>query len=455
MTLLGPAFARPGTSLFFGIVRVPLRSPIWRNRDFVRLWAAGTVSIFGTLVTRTALPFTAILVLGAGPIEVATLRSLEYIAGLVVGLFAGAWVDRLRRRPLMIGADLGRAALLATIPLAAVISALTLGQLFVVAFLAAALTTVFDVADRSLLPTVIGRDEVLDANSALTASSAAAEFSAFGVGGFLVQALTAPIAILVDAVTFLISAVFIGRIRAPEPPPAPRADDASVRREIVEGLRLVLGHPVLRPIAFAGAAVEALFGVFGATYLLFANQVLGFSPAIIGLIAAVGGLTSFIGAVLAGRATRRFGVGPVLIGAMLLVSIGNAFIPLAPGATIIGAACLVAQQIICDSALTVFDIDDVSLRQTLMSDRQLGRVNGSIRVLGVAATLMGTILGGILAELIDIRFALIVGATGGLVGALILWLSPVRSMRQMPEPVAGSAAGGAAVVPGQDLPLSE
>jgi predicted MFS family arabinose efflux permease len=125
------------------------------------------------------------------------------------------------------------------------------------------------------------------------------------------------------------------------------------------------------------------------------NQVLGFSPAIIGLIAAVGGLASFIGAVLAGRATRRFGVGPVLIGAMLLVSIGNAFIPLAPGATLVGAACLVAQQILCDSALTVFDIDDVSLRQTLMTDRQLGRVNGSIRVLGVAATLLGTIVGGI------------------------------------------------------------
>jgi hypothetical protein len=140
---------------------------------------------------------------------------------------------------------------------------------------------------------------------------------------------------------------------------------------------------------------------------------------------------------------------------MLLVSIGNAFIPLAPGATLVGAACLVAQQILCDSALTVFDIDDVSLRQTLMSDRQLGRVNGSIRVLGVAATLLGTILGGILAELIDIRFALIVGATGGLVGALILWLSPVRSMREMPAPVAGSAAGGSAVMPGQDLPLAE
>ncbi len=190
---------------------MPTIPSVWREHDFVRLWAATTVSMFGSFVTRTALPFAAILVLGAGAGEVAILRSAELVAGLALGLIAGAWVDRLRRRPILIWADLGRAVLLGTIPVAFALGALTLVQLVVVAFGAAVLTTFFDTADRAFLPTVIGRERLVEANATLTGSSSAAEFVGFGVGGWLIQILTAPIAIAVDAVSFVVSAVLFGR----------------------------------------------------------------------------------------------------------------------------------------------------------------------------------------------------------------------------------------------------
>ena len=184
-------------------VRNPFSSPLWRNSAFVRVWSAATISIFGSLITRIALPLVAILVLGSGALEVAILRGLDLGVTLVFGLVAGAWVDRLRRRPVLIWADLGRAVLLGSVPVAFAFGVLTFAQLLVVSALAAILTTFFDAADNAYLPTIVEREGLVGANSALAASGSAAEFMAFGISGFLVQILTAPIAIAVDAVTFL------------------------------------------------------------------------------------------------------------------------------------------------------------------------------------------------------------------------------------------------------------
>ena len=242
------------------VMRNPFASALWSNQAFVRVWSAATISIFGSLVTRIALPLAAILVLGSGAIEVAILRSLDLVATLVFGLVAGAWVDRLRRRPVLIWADLGRAALLGSIPLAFALGVLTFWQLLIVSGLAAVLTTFFDSADNAYLPTIVERDQLVPANSALAASGSAAEFMAFGISGFLVQALTAPIAILLDAISYLVSAVLLATIRREEAPPPPREDREPVLAEIREGLRLVRHDPILR--AFAGAQM-ALAGVVG------------------------------------------------------------------------------------------------------------------------------------------------------------------------------------------------
>ncbi len=415
-------------------MRNPFGNPLWQNNAFVRVWGAATISIFGSLVTRIALPLAAILVLGAGAFEVAILRGLELGATLLVGLAAGAWVDRLRRRPVLIWADLGRAGLLASVPIAFAFGVLTLWQLFAVSGLAAVLTTFFDAADNAYLPTIVERERLVDANAALAASGSASEFMAFGISGFLVQLLTAPLAIAVDAVSFVGSALLLGSIKTREGPPPPKADREPVLDEIRDGLRLVIHDPVLRAFAGAQMALSALWGIFGATWFLFVLDELRLEPWVLGVVAGVGGFSSFIGAVVAARATRRWGIGPVAIWAMVLSAIGNAFIPLAPaGLPLLAVGCLVMQQLVADSAVTVYDITEVSVRQTLVRDRALGRVASTFQVASGLAQLVATLAAGILAEVIGLRATSWLAPLGGLLAALILWASPVRGLLVLPE----------------------
>ena len=414
-------------------MRNPFASPLWRNQAFLRVWSAATVSIFGYLITRIALPLLAILTIGAGAIEVAVLRSIDLGATLIFALVAGAWVDRLRRRPVLIWADLGRAVLLASIPGAFLLGALTYWQLLVVAGLTAVLTAFFDAADNAYLPTVVERERLVEANSALAASGSVAEFAGFGLSGILVQVLSGPIAILVNSLTYLVSAVLLMSIRHEEAPPPPAADREPVLDEIRHGLRLVRHDRTLRAFAIAQMLLAAQWGVFGAVFFLFALEDLGLSPAIVGLVAAVGGGSSFIGAVVATRSTKRWGVGPVAIAGALLAAIGNLFIPLAPpGLPVIALLCLLAQQLIADSAETVYDVTEVSVRQTFVRDRELGRVASTFRVLAVAAQLVVTIGAGLLAEVIGLRATAFLAPIGGVVAAAVLWWSPVRTLRDLP-----------------------
>jgi predicted MFS family arabinose efflux permease len=411
----------------------PFASPLWRNQAFVRLWAAATVSIFGSLITRIALPLLAILTLGAGPIEVAVLRGMDLGATLIVGLVAGAWVDRLRRRPVLIWADLGRAALLGSIPLAFVLGVLTFWQLLAVAAAAAVLTAFFDAADNAFLPTLVEREQLVDANSALAASGSAAEFLGFGISGVLVQILTAPITILIDAITYVVSAILLLTIRHEEAPPPKVEDREPVLDEIRHGLRLVRHDPVLRAFATASMLLAAMWGIFGATFFLFALEELDLGPALVGAVAAIGGLSSLFGAVLASRSTRRFGVGRVAIAAMLVCAVGQLFIPLAPaGLPLVALGFLVIQQLVADSAVTVYDVTEVSVRQSLVKDREQGRVAATFSVLSVAAQLAATIGAGLLAEVIGLRATAFLAPIGGVLAAAILWWSPVRGLFTLP-----------------------
>jgi MFS family permease len=405
-------------------------SPLWRNGAFVRVWAAATISIFGSLITRMALPFVAILVLGAGPFEVAILRSLDVLAALVFGLAAGAWVDRLRRRPVLVWADLGRALLLASVPLAFVFGVLSLAQLLAVTLLTAVLSTFFDAADNAYLPTIVRKEELVDANSALTASGSAAEFTAFGISGFLIQVFTAPIAILVDSVSFVASALLLGSIRTAEDPPPPIAERRRILAEIRDGVALVRRDPVLRALAFSEMTQGMLWGVFGATYLLFAFDVLQLGPAAIGLITGAGGLGSLIGALAAGRAARRWGIGMTAVVGLLLAALGNAFVPLAPaGAPVIAAAFLVAQQLVGDGGVTIYAITEQTVRQSTVDNRLLGRVASTMVVASGAAQLVATLGAGALAEVLGLRLVAVLAPIGGLAGAAVIWFSPVRSLQ--------------------------
>jgi len=410
---------------------------IWRNGAFVRVWSASSISYFGSFVTRTALPLAAILVLGAGPLEVSALRSLELVAWLIVGLVAGVWVDRLRRRPIMIWADLGRAVVLGSIPVAAVAGVLGLPQLLVVAFLAAIMTPFFDSASTAYLPTIIDRQRLLAANSALSASNSVAEFTGFSVSGFLIQLFSAPIAIAIDAISFLISGLLLATIRRPEPPHPAVADREPILREIRTGLRVVLGSPILRALAAAHSANHLLWGVFSTTYFLYAIRELGLGPAAIGLIAGLGGAGSFAGAAVASRVARRLGIGRSLVVGMAGFILANALIPLAPaGAVVVAVTLLVVQQLFGDAAGTIYGVVETSLTQSIVDARVLGRVNASVETFTTITALAGALLGGVLAEAFGLRATLAVGVLLGGLSVAFLWFSPVRSLRTTPPQLA-------------------
>lgn len=407
---------------------------LWRNTDFVNLWGAATVSTFGSLITRTAIPFTAILLLDASAADLGALRIAELLPAFVVGLVAGAWVDRLRRRPIMIATDLGRAALLLTIPAAAIAGWLGLGQLLVVLALVSVLSVFFDVAYQSLLPSLVARDELVEANSKLSAAMSVAESASFSTAGWLIQLFTAPFAILVDALSFVASAVFVARIRGEEAASAVDADreqPPSIAADVASGLRAVWHEPVLRGMVVAGIFQSLTGGIFGTLFLLYVNQVVGFDPGVLGLIFAVGGVSSFAGALLAGRLSH-FAVGAVMIVSLLLITLGEAFIPLATAANAMGVVFLVGQQIVGDAAYTVYDINQVSLRQAIAPERLLGRVNASARVAEFGAVLLGTVLAGYLGETIGLRATLWLGVACSLLAAVALTASPVREVKEMP-----------------------
>jgi MFS family permease len=387
------------------------------------------VSTFGSLITRAALPFMAILVLNATPGQIAILRAADLVPGFLIGLVAGVWVDRLRRRPLMIAADIGRALVLGSIPVVAFTGHARIEQLYLVALLASLLTVFFDVAEQSYIPAVVGRDRLLEANSKLTATQSIAEVGGFGVAGWLVQLFTAPVAIAIDAVTFVISAAFVTAIRTPEPPAAPRTEPRSVWREMIEGLSALRADPTLRAIALSVAAFECSFGMVGTVYSLYALRELGFMPGLLGLVYAVGGVSSLAASVLAGRVTRRFGIGPTMIAGMALGAVGIMFMPLARGAGIVALLLLLAQQVVGDGGATIYVINETSLRQAIAPAPLLGRINAGIRFAALGATLLGTVAGALLAQTTGYRPTLVVGALAMLAGALVVVRSPVGRRR--------------------------
>ncbi len=404
-------------------------SGLWRHPDFMRLWAGQTISVFGSLTTGLALPFTAIVYLDASAFEVALVASSRVLAGICFTLFAGVWVDRLRRRPIMIAADLGRAVIIASVPIAAVFGELRVEQLYAVAFLAGILTTFFDVAYQAYLPTLVEPEQLVEGNSKLAASASVAEFGSFSLAGWLVQLVTAPGAMAVDAASFLFSAASLRAIRTPEPPPPPAADRISVREEVMEGVRVVWRDPRLRAIAGSQMAFASASGMFSSVFVLFVTRDLGFSPGVQGVIYGVGGLTSLGGAAAADWCRRRFGAGVAMMGGLIFGGCGVLLVLGAPDVTVVAAAILVAQQIVSDPGWTVYEINAISLRQAIAPEGVLGRVTAAERFGGLSAMLIASVLAGVLASFIGVRSVLAVGGCCTFVGALIIFASPLRDLR--------------------------
>jgi len=374
-----------------------------REPDFVKFWLGQTISELGSLITRDGLPLAAILVLEATPAQMGLLSAVQSAPVLLTGLLAGVWVDRLRRRPILIASDLARALLVATIPLAAWLGILTLPQLVVITALTSILAILFQVARESFVPTLVGLDHIVEANSKLTAGSSLAEIGGAALTGFLVQAITAPIAILFDAISYLFSALSVALIRTPERDPEPRTAGRSVLRDVASGVQLVACDPVLRALA-GYAATNWFFGGFiGALYGLYAIRELGMQPLLLELLIASGGLGSLVAGLMGERAVRRFGLGHVIVVTATLGALVVLLIPLARGPLPLAAALLLLGQVVGDWLGSVFDIAELSLRQALVPDQLLGRANATINVLAAGSAPLGALVGGVLAQEVGTR----------------------------------------------------
>jgi Major Facilitator Superfamily len=416
------------------------RSLLFRHPDFMKLWTGETVSLFGTRMGDVAISFAAVIALKATPFQMGILAAARIVPTLVLGLFVGVWVDRICRGPILIGADIGRFIVVGTIPIAAMFATLTMPQLYAVILAYSALDLFFDVAYRSYLPSLVEREDLLDANSKLTASAGVAEAGGFALAGWLVQWLTAPFAILIDAVSFLASALAIKLIRKPEPAPAPRARGAGVACEIAEGARLIFSDGRLRAfgmISIVGGFANSLVSTL---YVLFVVDALGFRPGVLGMIFAVGGASSLFGALAARRAADMLGTGMALVAGLAIEGVALMLLPMARGAGLGSVALLVAQQLIGDSAATVYFINAVSLIQTITPKPMLGRVNASLRFVSLGSVLVGQLVAGLAGGVIGLRPTIAIGAAGLWVTAALLGFSEVGSLTGMAEHTAPSAA---------------
>ncbi len=403
-----------------------------RNGDFVKLWTGFTIARVGSQITVLALPLTAVLLLGAGATETGLLVAAQMAPSLVAGLFIGVWVDRLPRRPILVVSDIGSAVVVGSIPLAAALGALTLAQLYVVSFLAGAFAVSTDLARGAFIPALVGRAHLVAANSRLQGSNAVAQVAGPSLGGVLVQALTAPIAMLLDAVGFVASAIFISTIRGRE---APRARDAtrSVWREITDGLRWVRREPIVFRCVTAIALANIEWFAVQAVLVVYATRDLGLSPTLLGVSLAVIGPVSLVGAGLAGPLTMRWGLGPVMIAALLLETLSRLLLPFAGGTAAQAALMLAASQALLGLTVPLWTVSSATLVQALTPEHLLGRVNAATRFVAFGVAPPAAFGAGIIGDHIGLRATLFASALIAALAFAYLLASPVRRY-QHPQP---------------------
>jgi MFS family permease len=400
-----------------------------RHRDFVRLWTGDTLSQFGESIGQFAIPALAVTQLAATPFEVGALTAASTAAFLLVGLPAGVLVDRLRRRPLMLRADLCRFVLLLTIPLAWWLHVLTVGQLLVVALLVGLLTVFFDVAYQSYLPSLVGREHIVEGNAKLQVSQSTAQVSGPALSGLLVQLIGAATSVLATAFGFLASALFLLRIRTVEPMPV-RGERRGMRAEIAEGLRFVLHQPTLRAITFCTGTSNLFLSVSSAATLLFLIRQLGLSTGLAGLLMSAGSVGALVGGLNATRFARVFGQARIIWLGQLVGAPFAVLMPLAqPGWSV---ALFAVSGLAWGFGASVYNVAQLSYRQAICPDHLLGRMNASVRFLVWGTLPIGGLIGGGLATWLTPRGALWVGAVGGILAVGWLLASPLRTMRDLP-----------------------
>jgi MFS family permease len=417
------------------------RLGLLKQPDFAKLWVGETISQFGTQVSFLAIPFIGASILDVPPEQFALLGVFEFLPFILVSLPAGVWVDRLRRRPILISGDLVRAVSLLSLPVAYAAGFLSIWQLYLVGFLNGVATVFFDVAYQSYLPSLVERDEIVEGNSKLEISRSAAQIVGPGFAGILIGAVTAPIAIVADAISFGISALSVFLIRRAEPPLEHHEEGhrPSIVSEARAGLRYVVSNPYLRNIAAATGTSNLFSNIMFSIFILYMVRTLLMTPEQIGLIFAVSSVGPLVGAVVADRVAGVIGVGPTIIVSMFLGFPAALLIAVAPPSQA-AIPLLIAGVGLGGFSGMVYNINQVSFRQAITSPRMQGRMNASMRFIVWGTIPPGQILGGIIAASAGLSTAIWIGALGAFVPVLFLLFSPVRSLQAMPSPVTDDVA---------------
>ena len=424
---------------------------LWHHPNFLKLWTSDTISQFGTQFSGYAIPFTALL-LTSDPLAFSILNASAFIGFAVFALFIGVYVDRHRRQRIMTLANIGRGIFLGLIPLAAVTGTLTragMPLLYVVSFMVGLLTVFFDVSYQAILPSLVDRSQLVEGNSKLEWSRSGAQVVGPGMAGLVVQAVYPPLAIAIDATSYMASASVLSRIKQDE---LIKPSTASVWHDLREGLAIVLKDKRLRSIAGSTATSNFFSNVIFSILILYLVRQLGYTAAVVGTIFLIGGLGAFGGIALSSRLTRLFGVGPVIIAGMILGGLGtipyalansslSAPIFSATGIPVLGsfrldlnALILMMGGFVTSIGVVVYNINQVSLRQAIVPKSVQGRMNASMRWIVWGTIPAGAIAGGVLAEVFGLREAIVIGVIGGIFSFLWVFLSPVRSLKDVPEP---------------------
>ncbi len=412
--------------------RLPFQwGALWRHPDFMKFWIGETISLFGTQVTLLALPLTAVLTLKVTSEQLGLLRFLENAPYLVFPLLFGAWVDRRRRRPLMIVANAARSVLIGLIPLLAVLHVLRLLPLAIIAFAVGIFTVLFDVCWIAFVPGIVSKDQLIEANSKVATSSAAAEVGGPGLAGVLVQLLTAPLALLADSLSYVVSVFSLLLIRHQEPAPA-RQQQPALLKEIGDGMRFVFGNSYLRILAVEAGAWNFCFSLLETIFLLYTVRQLGFSPGLLGLVYAVGAVGGLLGAAIASSLARRFQLGFVLCGTFTLGSLPFILIPAITGHKIVVAAVFMVVFFLVQTALGNWQVLTLSLRQAVTPNHLLGRSSASLRVVSVGTGTLGPLAAGFLGAAIGLRASLWVAGLGFLLALAAIFISPLPRLSRMP-----------------------
>ena len=397
---------------------------------FGNLWIATSVSQVGTQVSELAIPFIAITSLRATPFEVGALNAVQFLPILLLSLVVGVWVDRLRRRPVLIASDLARALILFSIPVAGFLHLLSLAQVYVVAFLLGSLTVLFDVAYQSYLPALVAGDRLITANSRLQVSEQGASVIGPALAGSLISLITAPIAVAVDAASYLASAGFLLGIRRPEPEPSTPEAETGVMREIVAGLSFVLRQSMLRAMAISAGLIQLFGRMVFAVLLLYLVRQVGLTAAAVGVVFSIGSAGFLVGALIAGRVGTTFGVGRTIVGAAVLASASPLLYAIGPRG--LAGGFVAAGFFLYGVAAVIWTVNNLSLRQAITPRTLVGRTNASMRLIGWGAIPVGSLLGGFLGGAIGLRQTIVLAALGSLLAGLPVVLSPLPRLRQLP-----------------------